>query len=217
MSVDDPTGEGAGQHPFRIRDLPFTVLFLAVMIVANSLAGTLSGQLPEASLRQWGISHQDILEGDLYRLITGTFLQHDFAMFLRQICFAGAVIGFYEWKQGTLRAVGMFFAIDVLGTLLVLFMILPPLSHQNWGDFADVKALHDVGMSAGGFGLIGAAIATFRYKSAFLCAVLVSIAIKIGVQFDPIADTAHFTTLLIGFALQMLLFNQNSQHRQSDR
>lgn len=207
MSVDDTAHHRLTHRPFRIKELPFTICFLGLMFIANYLAGTLSGQLPEDALRQWGISHQDILEGNLYRLATGTFLQHDLPMFLRQICFAAAVIGFYEWQQGTARAVAMFFVIDVIGTLIVLFLLLPPLSHQSWGDFQDVKALHDVGMSAGGFGLIGAAIATFKHKASFLLAVLASIAIKIGFHFDPIADTAHITTLLIGFALQMFLFN----------
>lgn len=176
------------------------------MVGANYMAGTFAGVLPETSLQKWGISHQDILGGDVYRLITGTFLSHDFSMFLRQFCFAATVIGFYEWRQGTLRAFGMFVTIDILGSLIVLFAILGPLDGAPWGPFDGVKSLHDVGMSAGGFGLIGAIAASLSYKYLALFAILASIAVKVLFGFDVIADTAHIVTLLIGFAVQRYLF-----------
>ena len=190
--------------------LPFTFVFLLIMLCANYAAGTFAGDLPDLSLRQWGISHQSIVEGEIYRLITGTFLSHNTAMLMRQICFAAAVIGFYEWGQGTLRTVTMLVFIDIVGSLTVLFAVLGPLDGVQWAALDGVKSLHDVGMSAGGFGLIGAIVATFRHKTLVLLAVLASIAVKVLFQFDAIADTAHVVTLLMGFALQHLLIEKRS-------
>ncbi|MEP2031242.1 MAG: hypothetical protein ABJI96_21290 [Paracoccaceae bacterium] len=195
--------------------LPFTIVFLFLMIVANYAAGTFAGVLPATSLQKWGISHQDILGGGIYRLIAGTFLSHDFSMFLRQFWFAASVIGFYEWGQGTLRASGMFVVIDILGTLVVLFAVLGPLDGAPWGAFHGVRSLHDVGMSAGGFGLIGAIAATLRYKYVTLFAILASIAVKVMFDFDAIADTAHLVTLFIGFAAQIYLFENASNASNS--
>jgi hypothetical protein len=110
------------------------------MVAANFAAGTFTGDLPDPSLRQWGISHKNIVKGKLYRLITGTFLSHNVAMFMRQICFAAAVIGYYEWGQGTFRAVSMFIFIDIFGSLIVLFAVLSPLDGASWAGFNGVTS-----------------------------------------------------------------------------
>lgn len=190
--------------------IPFTLVFVLIMLGANYAAGTFAGDLPKLSLQNWGISHQNIVQGELFRLISGTFLSHNVAMFLRQICFAAAVIGFYEWRQGSFRTILMFVLIDIVGSLVVLFAVLGPLDGVPWADLEGVRSLHDVGMSAGGFGLIGAIAATIRHRKLALVAILASIAAKVFFQFDPIADTAHVVTLLMGFALQGLLFGKQS-------
>ncbi|WP_164658942.1 rhomboid family intramembrane serine protease [Tropicibacter sp. Alg240-R139] len=185
--------------------LPFTLLFLAVMIVANSLAGTLSGVLSESALTNWGISHLSIRQGEVYRLISGTFFSHDLGMFLRQVVFAATVIGAYEWTQGSRRAVLLYVSIDVIGTLVVIFAILPGLVLLHPTIDSEVYADFDVGMSAGGFGLIGALIALLKYRWTCLFVVCVAIAVKIWVSFDAIADSAHLLCLFLGFAAQTAL------------
>lgn len=185
--------------------IPFTLAFLIAMGTANWLAGTFTGILPPQALTAWGISHTAILNGEAYRLITGTFLSHDIGMFTRQICFAAAAIGSYEWLEGTRRVFTLFFSADVLGSLLVLFGVLPLLVGHT--DLASDAALftHDVGMSAGGFGLIGALIAKKQKGWLLLSLALGLIAIKIEIHYEVIADTAHIVCLLLGFALQAIL------------
>jgi hypothetical protein len=185
--------------------LPFTLAFLAAMVTANWLAGTLSGLLPPQALTDWGISHQSILNGEVFRLVTGTFLSHDLGMFLRQFCFAAGVIGAYEWLEGTGRAFAVFVSIDILGSLIVLFAVLPSLAGLPHVAGEAALLTHDVGMSAGGFGLIGALIARQGQSWLFLALILAAIALKIWVSFDVIADSAHILCLLLGFGLAFLL------------
>ncbi|MEH6726415.1 MAG: hypothetical protein V7703_09660 [Hyphomicrobiales bacterium] len=185
--------------------IPFTLGFLLVMVTANWLAGTLDGLLPPQALRAWGISHQSILNGDAFRLITGTFLSHDFGMFVRQLCFAAVVIGCYETIEGTWRAVAVFFTIDVLGTLLVLFLVLPLLIGLPVATGEAELLTHDVGMSAGGFGLIGALAANQRHRWILLIGALLLITAKVWISFEAIADTAHMLCLCLGFILQAML------------
>ena len=152
--------------------------------------------------RSWGISHRALLDGEIFRLLTGTFLSHDFGMLLRQVCFALAVIGAYEWLEGKRRAMAAFVSIDILGSLLVLFVILPILTGPASIVDATDLFVHDVGMSAGGFGLLGALVARQRAKVALLALLLVAIGAKAAVRFEPIADIAHFICLPLGFAVQ---------------
>lgn len=185
-----------------ISRLPFTLLFLLVMLASNFAAGTFDGVLPATSLERWGISHVDVRSGELLRLFTGTFLSHDLGMLFRQVVFAATVIGAYEWVAGSWRAVATFFTIDVVGTLLVLFVFLPlfVLVHPAFDSAA--LAVHDVGMSAGGFGLLGALIARQTHSGIILAAVCIAIFVKIWISFDLIADTAHLLCLFLGLALE---------------
>ncbi len=186
----------------RIARVPFTLIFLVVMIAANTVAGTVSGQLPAEALERWGLSHHSIKAGEVLRLFTATFLSHDLGMFLRQVVFAAAIIGAYEWLMGTWRAVAMFVGLDLFGTLAVLFVVLPVLASEGGPIAPEALFDFDVGMSAGGFGLIGALIALQKWRWGLLVAVALSIAIKIWIAFDPIADSVHALCLLVGFAVQ---------------
>lgn len=181
--------------------MPFTICFVIVATLSNGLAGTLSGVLPVPSLEAWGISHDRVLNGEIFRLISGTFLSHDFSMFLRQIAFALGVIGYYEWKCGTLWAVAMFFSLDILGTVLVLAVVVPLLAHASHTSEV-VLQTYDVGMSAGGFGLIGAIIWLQNRRFLWLGLGAVMLLIKTYFSFDPIADSAHLLCLGLGFLAQ---------------
>ena len=192
--------------------LPFTLLFLTVMVAANALAGTFAGVLPSDALADWGISHSAIRNGELFRLATGSFLSHDLGMFVRQFVFAAIVIGAYEWSQGSWRAVAMYCAIDVTGSVLVLFGVLPVLVWLPVPISEAALNMQDVGMSAGGFGLIGALVALQRRSWAILAAISAAILIKAWFSFDLIADTAHLLCLGIGFVVQRIV-----SARQIDR
>lgn len=185
-----------------LKRLPFTLVFLAIMTFANWLAGTLNGALPPEALIEWGISHLTVIEGDVARLVTGTFLSHDLGMFLRQFVFAASVIGYFEWYHSTLRAVLTFFFVDILGTLIVLFGMVPLVTSIAEMGHPMAQQTLDVGMSAGGFGLIGAILAGWPRRGLLVCAVMVAIAVKVRMNFEVIADSAHAICLLLGFAIE---------------
>ena len=65
--------------------------------------------------------------------------------------------------------------------------------------------MRDIGMSAGGFGLIGAIIADLPRKWLLLGGALVLLGAKFFVLPDPIADIAHPITLVLGFMLELWL------------
>ena len=188
-----------------ITRVPFTLVFLTTMVAANAFAGTLDGVISESALYNWGISHRSIRQWEIYRLVTGTFLSHDLGMFLRQVVFAATVIGAYEWTEGSRRALIMFVCMDVVGTMIVLYAILPVLVVVHPSIDAGSLEVYDVGMSAGGFGLIGALVAQQRHRWLFLAAVCAAIFVKIWISFDVIADSAHLLCLILGFGIQSAL------------
>lgn len=178
-----------------IRKVPFTLAFLAVMLVANVAAGTFSGQIDPHVLAARGIGVDAMKDGNLMRFLTVIFLSHDLPMLLRQLAFAASVIGATELIWGTRCAVGFFFGIDVTATITLLAAIafLP--------DFTGLAATTDVGMSMGGFGLIGVLIAAHRKALIWFVALLGLIAAKFAVVSEPLADGGHVIALIIGFGL----------------
>ncbi|AUJ65585.1 hypothetical protein B9057_14345 (plasmid) [Aestuarium zhoushanense] len=177
----------------------FTILFVTIQIVSNAAAGTLTGDLPPELLEAWGIGQESVWSGDFARLLTGTFLSHDVEMFSRQIVFAALALGYTERTRGSWRTAAMFFALDIGSTLVLLTAVsmLPSLS--------DVSDLNDVGMSMGGFGLVGLAVASARYRWPFCIAILLAVSIKIAADFEPLTDTGHLIAFLLGFIVGLLM------------
>lgn len=186
MSRPDP-------HP--VRWLPFTLAFLAVMLVANGLAGTFSGEIDPAVLSARGIGLDALRGGDVTRFVSAIFLSHDLPMLLRQLVFAAVVIGVAEWMWGGWRTAGLFFGLDIMATLALLAAVslIPALAGQ-----ADIT---DVGMSMGGFGMIGALLGTTRWGLAGVGVVLALIAAKYALAPETLADTGHAIALAIGFLI----------------
>ncbi|MFD1342589.1 rhomboid-like protein [Litorisediminicola beolgyonensis] len=191
MSRPDPGAVGAC-----LRRVPVTLVFLCLMLAANALAGTLSGHIDPELLANWGIGVEALKDGKLLRFVTAVFLSHDLSMALRQLVFAASVIGAVEWRFGSWRAAGLFFALDVTATLVLLaaVAVLPVL--------ATLAATTDLGMSMGGFGLIGVLIGTRARAGWWLAAVLALIGLKYAASPDPLADLGHAIALVIGFSIQ---------------
>jgi hypothetical protein len=179
--------------------LRFTLLFLGMMTLANAFAGTFAGRLPFNVLNDWGIGAQSVLTGDLSRLLTGIFLSHDLDMLIRQIISAAAVIGYAEWRWGGLSAATAFFALDIGSTLMLLTAI------WRVPGMASVAELNDVGMSMGGFGLLGLIMAGMRYRFGLFAFVWLAVFAKMLLSFEPLTDTGHGIALCLGFFVGLFL------------
>jgi len=194
--------------------LRFTLGFLMVMLTANWAAGGVWRDLPDAALARWGISHNDLIKGEIYRLVTANFLSKHPRMLLDQIAFTLCVIGWFEWHHGSLRAFGMFFVTNTMGFMLTLFWLVGMLKiYPAW---TGLDSLRDIGMSAGGFGVLGAILADLPRKWLLLWGALVLLGAKFFILPDPIADIAHPVTLVTGFVLERYLLSMGPhQHRRT--
>lgn len=187
----------------RLWRLRFTLGFLGVMIAANWAARGVWRDLPDMALARWGISHDDLARGEIWRLITANFLSKHPRMLVDQITFSLCIIGWFEWHHGSLRAFAMFFVTNTAGFLLTLFWVVGVL--KTYPAWAGLDTMRDIGMSAGGFGVVGAILADLPRKWLFLGGALVLLGAKFFLLPDPIADIAHPITLVLGFALELWL------------
>lgn len=182
--------------------LPVTCGLLAAMIAARRATGPLMGPLPAEALSRWGLSLETVAAGEIHRLATSTFLSHDGRMFVRQLAFAAAVTGAHEWREGSRRTLTTFALTDLVGSALVLAVVVAPLARLPGGHHADLPRTLDVGMSAGGFGLLGSLTAGSTRPRLALGLAVAGVGIKLALAPDVIADGAHLLSLVTGHALR---------------
>ncbi len=190
-------------HPARLR-LKFTPTVLIVMIIANAYFGSLTGVLKIEDLESWGVSLNSLQQGEWFRLITGSYLSQDGAMALRQLAFAGLTLGWYEWRRGARRTAAMFLFFDILGTLFLMFGLVWALALSGAPGFDQIDFRFDVGMSAGGFGLLGASLYSLTRGRLLLVAGLALLLAKLLIYPDVIADLAHLALLPFGYFIEHL-------------
>jgi len=189
------------QHTIRLVFMP---LFVLIMVVVNMRLGVFGGDLTSTQLTAFGVSLASLKQGEWFRLISGSFISHDVDMFVRQFLFAAIAIGWYEWHQGTTRAVLMFFFLDILGTLTLMFGIILTLELLELDGFSGLSATFDVGMSAGGFGLIGASIFHLQRARWILTLGMIALVVKSLLFPEIIADIAHLLMLPAGFLVERI-------------
>lgn len=170
-----------------------TPAFLAAQPAANAWAGSAQGPLPPPVLLRGGVSVEAVLgRGELWRLLSATFLAHGPGMLARQLAFAGLVVGAHEALLGPGLTAAAFAALDAGAALAVLVPGTEGLA-----------ALHGVGMPAGGFGLLGSLAAGARWRRAILLGAFLALLAKVALAFEPVADGVHVLAFLAGYGLRL--------------
>ena len=182
----------------------FTPVFLMTMLAVNLYLGVPGGKLSKSDLAELGVSLTSLAQGEWLRLFTGSFISHDADMLVRQLLLAAFAIGWFEWRYGPLRAAAMFFFLDVLGTLLLMFGVVMLIEFLEVNGLSGLPDTYDVGMSAGGFGLIGASLYHLNWRGWAMAAGLSALAVKALLFPEPIADLAHLMMLPTGFLVEAL-------------
>ena len=188
------------------------IAFLGIMVVANALAGSLFGELPKMQLSAWGISLEKLVDGEVFRLVSAVFLSHNQSMAIRQLLFAATVIGIHEWRSGSWNTLLMFWVTDILGSVFIFFAIGVVPSSIGPLSIDDIASQHDIGMSGGGFGLLGSIVAGLTWRWYIFIAGLAALLLKIVLAPDVIADALHIVTFILGFTVRHVfvrLLNRN--------
>lgn len=189
----------------RRRGFPFAVALTVLIAAIATATGAWSRRISPHILEEFGYSTQDLWSGRPWTLVTSIFLTSRPAMSWIIMVFAPLSIGLYEWLAGTRRAMIVFFAGDVLATLLLSLLVILPLYLAGLHAGAQWALERDVGMSAGGFAVVGASIALApqRWRLLLLGGVCALVAVKMVIAAEPVADLVHVFGLILGFTGQL--------------
>jgi hypothetical protein len=180
--------------------LSFTGTFLMVMLAAAVWSGTWQQPISPTMLERVGISLEALLNGRPWLLFTSIFFSHDPGMLARQLLFAATVIGVTEWRWGGWRTLAWFFLLDITGTLALFILVVWPVSLVSHSETLALLAETDVGMSGGGFGLLGMLAAGFRSPLYLVVPIAVYAWLARGffMPGDLLADILHLMTFTAG-------------------
>ena len=196
----------------RVRSVLGRVRFAATLWVLVAVAGIASGTwahaLPPATLDRWGFAPVQLWQGGWWKLATSTVLAHGPAMYwILLLVFVPLSVAAFEWLAGTRRALLVFWASDLGGSLLVALALVLPLYLGDTELGRELAHYRDVGMSGGGFGCLGALVSRlptpWRGRSIALAGVY--LLARIATLADLWADTLHLVAFFAGLALDRTL------------
>jgi membrane associated rhomboid family serine protease len=183
--------------------LPFTLCFMAAIVLGVTAASTLMPGGIDAATARFGLTIRGLAQGELWRILTATVLASSFAKLGEQILFVAGMIGVYEYLHGTRRAIVIFWATDVVAKLVMVPIFLGPLGSMLSAGIVGIVTTPDVGMSGGGMGLLAGSLHGLagRYRPAVLVAGLVFLTVKFLVWPQPLSDVLHLLTFSLGWTL----------------
>lgn len=191
--ADRPTRPGLFQV---VRKLPFTLTFLAAMIVVAISTGTL---LAPASAQPWyetiATGLPALRDGRWWTLLTSPFFVDSPVVLFILLPLLVASLGWAEWQFGALRTASIFLVGHLVGVLGAAGIIaLLAAVGNEWA--ADLAQLSDVGPSCGALAALVCAIATLEAPWRLRARVLVGGWVAIAVLYlGTLHDLEHAVTV----------------------
>ena len=144
---------------FFLGRVPFAASLWVLVALIGIANGTWAHKLPPATLALWGFGLDQLWRGRWWTLVTGAVFVHGLWMYWALlVLFVPLTVGAYEWLAGTRRVLIVYWTTDIGGALLVALVLILPLYLAGTELGRQLAYAHDVGMSGGGFGCLGAAV-----------------------------------------------------------
>jgi len=195
------------QHPFT------SLLFISVMIVGILTRVAVGETLPTSVRQRWGVSIKQICEGkNWWTVFTAVFFSHD-AFMLYSVTLVGVPsMAMVESKLGTFNTVAVYWSVQIIVWLLMA-VAFRSLMRAGIGPGPTVYPMTDVGLSVGLFGVFGVflwrvwhhpqLIAPWQLYG-FTAGVFLYLIVKSLLAPEWLADTGHWSALVLGMIIGML-------------
>lgn len=190
-----------------MRRFRFTLAFFGVFLLANLLIGSPWRMVPETWLNRWGFSLDNLTHHRWFTLFTSVWFAHGPNMFLRLVVLVLVTLGSCEYALGTRRTIALYFLLDAAGTVVGTLLAAAGLALLHSPEQSEFLVTGAVGMSAGGFGCLGAAFSQLRPRlrwSLFALGMAVQL-VRLIFFTELSSDTIHLLTFPAGFLVGLSL------------
>ncbi len=191
-----------------IRNLPFTIMMLVILVVAGIYSDSHAGLLDPQIERDAGHSMRLMIEGGFYRLLTSLLFTAGGWRFYASLAMLAFAVGYAEWNFGTLRSVVTFFGVHLMALILLFVIVLFANQIFTIESGRRLWEVRDVGPSAGYYGCLGMAIAGLRrpVRGPLIALILAVLLSRAGYSFAYLpekgrmlsADLTHLIAISLG-------------------
>lgn len=187
-----------------LQRLPYTLILALGVIIAGILTGAPWKAVDPGVIQHWGFALDDLREGRWFTLLTGVLITRGPLMFWGIVVFAFASVGGLEWQIGPRRAVVRYWQTELVGSIGGPLVLQVALASTHSPLAASFPHIAEVGMSAGGFGCLGAALAclTARTRQVGFWGVTVYLVVRLVFFTELASDTVHLITFPLGYWLE---------------
>jgi hypothetical protein len=217
---DLSTDVQAAKHPLNrtmvigwIGRWPFTISAVTAVLVMAWVSGVHWNPIPQATQREFGFSAEQLLAGEFWRVFCSLFITSGGWHFFLSVAMLTTATGLAEYHCGSWRTVTAFVGIHVATLMIMSLLLLPLWAMDSWrGEL--MATARDVGPSAGYYGCLGMALASWptrwRWQTIAAVAAVLSARWVWSVNTVPaaghamLADTAHLIALALGIALSYM-------------
>lgn len=194
--------------------VPWFGIALALITVALEAATAYDHSLFPELQSHLALDWQALERFEVYRIVVSPFIQTSPGFSPTVLGLTTLVVPVYELREGTRRAVTLFFTGDWLSTLPALFF----LQAAGWlgnSAAAQLARTPDSGSSCGGFACMTALLCTlpFRWRTAGFLTLVVFFAWRIAL-WHRLFDFQHALAAVAGVAVWRLLEARKSGWRQ---
>ncbi|MGD9606933.1 MAG: hypothetical protein AB7V10_05570, partial [Leucobacter sp.] len=188
------------------RRVPFTLVFLVALLAVGAASGTLFAPTSEQPwFDQVATGLPAFAEGRWWTLATALFFVKHPLVYLTLLPLVAGGVGWAECRFGSLRAMGLFAAGQVVGVLGAAAILLP-VARTGWPWAVKLSETPDLGPSCGALAALVFAIATLPAPWRLRARLLVGIWVGISVLYlGRIDDLEHAVTLTAALVVSGLL------------
>lgn len=197
----------------RTGHIPWFGIFLAVVTLAFETATHFRPGLYPSLQRHFALSWDSLEEFQFHRILLSAFIQTSAGYSTTIFGLTSVIVPGYEFREGTRRALTLFFLGDWLSTLSVL-VVLKVAGDLGNGTAARLASEPDSGSSAGGFACLGALILGLppRYRLVAIAALAGFFAVRFTF-WHRLFDFQHALASLVGMALWAALEYRQTRAR----
>jgi hypothetical protein len=187
-----------------IRQLPWAIGSVAVIVVVAFGTGSLKHPPSDALVNRWGVGASALAQGKLWTIVTSNFLIDHPAAIISTVVLAIVATGVCELLYGTWRAAFAWFMGTWAPLILAIILLLPAHLMYARGT-VDRLTLSEVGSSTATWCCAGAIVGfpwLVRGWRRFVGLAAIALLIAILFVHRTFTSVEHFTAIFTGMALQ---------------
>lgn len=192
-----------------LEKIPFTIITSSLMIIFAVMTNSINRELSPELIVKFGFAPVDLLQYKIFNLFLSIFITTGKAVFFESLISFIAIAGIFEYLTSSKEVIKCFFGIHVITMIILSYITFVLFLFGNTYGI-EIFLSHDVGPSAGYFGILGILISLLKtpyVNFLFLCLLLIFMYLFFypisnkNMSIEYSAAMAHIIAFTVGYKI----------------